>query len=457
MYSPNSDSDPLPLPNAVMMRSALPVYISGWGRTPRVHASGYDIESFEEILPLLQKETGDIIVHALGRSYGDSSLSRNVILTRRMNAILNFDPDTGIVTCESGVSLSDLIDVFLPRGWFLTVTPGTKFITVGGAIAGDVHGKNHHRAGCFSKSVIRMDVLIPSGRIITCSSENHRDLFLATCGGMGLTGVILSAAFQLQPVQSAFINQEIIKCENLSETIEAFSQYHHKTYSVAWIDCLSQGKQMGRSLLMVGEHATSGRLRLPEIRGHCVPFDVPGFFLNSYSVSLFNALYYAKTRRRYISNTVSLNAFFYPLDAILQWNRMYGKNGFTQYQLVLPLESSHAGLKAILTRIARSGLGSFLAVLKLFGPGNKNYLSFPLKGFTLALDFKMVNRLLPLLDELDRIVLDHGGRIYLSKDVRMKPETFQKSYPDLDRFREIRRYYGAATRFNSLQSRRLEI
>ena len=457
MCSPNSDSGPLPLRDTVLTRPALPVFISGWGRTPRIHASGYDIESFEEILPLLKQETGDFIVHALGRSYGDSSLSRNVILTRRLNAILNFDPDTGIVICESGVSLFDLIDVFLPRGWFLSVTPGTKFITVGGAIAGDVHGKNHHKTGCFSTSVIRMDVLVPSGQIITCSPQTHRELFLATCGGMGLTGVILSAELQLQPVQSAFIDQEIIKCRNLWETIDTFHQYHLSTYSVAWIDCLSQGNAMGRSLLMVGEHAQSGRLRLPEIRRHSVPFDVPGICLNPYSVSLFNAIYYAKTRRQHISNTVSLNTFFYPLDAILQWNRIYGKNGFTQYQMVLPLESSHAGLKAILTRIARSGMGSFLAVLKLFGPTNENYLSFPLKGFTLALDFKMVSRLLPLLNELDRIVLDHDGRIYLSKDVRMKSETFQKSYPDLEKFREIRRHYGATTQFNSLQSRRLEI
>ncbi len=438
---------------------ALPVFISGWGRTPRIHASGYEVELPEEILSLLQMETGggDLIVHAMGRSYGDSSLSRNVVLTRRLNAILNFDPNTGIGVCESGVSLSDLIDVFLPRGWFLSVTPGTKYITVGGAIASDVHGKNHHKAGCFSTSVIGMDVLVPSGQIITCSPQTHRDLFRATCGGMGLTGVILSAVLKLQQVQSAFIDQEIIKCRNLWETIEAFHQYNLSTYSVAWIDCLSQGKDLGRSLLMVGEHAQSGRLRLPEIRRQSVPFDIPGICLNPYSVSLFNALYYAKARQQHISNTVSLNTFFYPLDAVLDWNRMYGKNGFTQYQIVLPLESSHAGMKAILTRIARSGLGSFLAVLKLFGPENENYLSFPLKGFTLALDFKMVSFLLPLLDELDRIVLDHAGRIYLSKDVRMKPETFQKSYPGLEKFRQIRRRYGATTRFNSLQSKRLEI
>lgn len=441
----------------MMTKSALPVFISGWGRTPRIHASGYEIESFEEISPLIRQETGDFIVHAMGRSYGDSSLSRNVILTRRWNAILSFDPNTGIVTCESGVTLAELMDVFLPRGWFLSVTPGTKFITVGGAIAGDVHGKNHHKAGCFSTSVLRMDVLVPDGRIMTCSSQANRQLFLATCGGMGLTGVILSATFQLQPVQSAFIDQEIIKCQNLRETIDAFHQHDLSTYSVAWIDCLSQGKDLGRSLLMVGEHAQSGRLRLPDNRNLSVPFNVPGICLNRYSISLFNTLYYAKTRRAHIWNTVSLNSFFYPLDAVLNWNRMYGKNGFTQYQMVLPLESSHVGMKVILTRIARSGMGSFLAVLKLFGAANENYLSFPLKGFTLALDFKMSLPLLPLLDELDRIVLDHAGRIYLSKDVRMKPEIFRDTYPNLEKFREIRRRYGAVNRFNSLQSRRLEI
>jgi len=428
--------------------------LTGWGRYPRIQAVGHSFETVER-LRSCQKKAGDYIVYAMGRSYGDSALNERVILTRRFNKILGFDPREGIVTCESGVTLSELIEVFLPRGWFLSVTPGTKFITAGGAVASDVHGKNHHKAGCFSECVRSFDLMLPDGEVVHCSREENQDLFLATCGGMGLTGVILTVSFGLQPVRSAYIRETVIRCRNLKEIFSLFEEKTGVTYSVAWIDCLAKGENIGRSVLMLGEHAESGRLNPPSIKPCSVPFDMPGACLNKYSVSLFNQLYYYKSPSFVEGRLVPLDTFFYPLDKISQWNRIYGRRGFTQYQLVLPMEASYEGLKIMLERIASSGLGSFLGVLKLFGPQNENYLSFPMEGYTLALDFKLQSALFPLLDELDRIVLDHGGRLYLTKDVRMTRDVFIKGYPRWREFAELREKRGMKDKFNSLQSKRL--
>lgn len=430
--------------------------LSGWGRYPRIPVEGYAFQDVKALREYLAGE-GDCIVHGLGRSYGDSALNSNVLFSRRLNLILDFDPETGIVTCESGVSLKELIDVFLPRGWFLSVTPGTRFITVGGAIASDVHGKNHHKAGCFSDCVLSFELMLPDGSVVRCSREENRELFRATCGGMGLTGVILAATFRLQPVRSGYIRETIFRAGNLEEIFALFEQYRSATYSVAWIDCLAGGSHLGRSLLMLGEHADSGRPDLPSAKRYSVPFDFPGFSLNRISVSLFNSVYYRISPAPVEGRWVHLDGFFYPLDAVLNWNRMYGRSGFTQYQLVLPKESSFEGLKTLLKRIGQSGLGSFLAVLKLFGPANENYLSFPMEGYTLALDFKIQKKLFPLLDELDHIVVDHGGRLYLAKDVRMPRNVFRRGYPQWEKFAVLREVFEMNRKFNSLQSERLGV
>ncbi|MFZ5571902.1 MAG: FAD-binding protein [Thermodesulfobacteriota bacterium] len=429
--------------------------LSGWGRYPVVDAKTKSFEAVEELSALL-RETDECIVHAMGRSYGDSALNRQVIATRRFNKLVAFDPQSGVVTCESGVTLAELIHIFLPRGWFLSVTPGTRLISVGGAVAGDVHGKNHHKDGCFSACVESLELMVADGRVFSCSRTENRELFLATCGGMGLTGVILTVRLKLKPVKSAYIRESVIRCRNLAEVFAAFEQHRSTTYSVAWIDCLAGGFHKGRSVLMLGEHADTGRRRLPWTQRLTVPLDFPGSCLNRHTVRLFNGLYY-RSRPAHVENRlVPLEPFFYPLDQVANWNRMYGRRGFTQYQLVLPLQSSFDGLTEILSRIAESGLGSFLAVLKLFGPENDNYLSFPMEGYTLALDFKIERRLFPFLDELDRIVLGHGGRLYLSKDVRMRPEVFLKGYPRYGRFAELRARYGME-KFSSLQSKRLGV
>jgi FAD/FMN-containing dehydrogenase len=274
---------------------------------------------------------------------------------------------------------------------------------------------------------------------------------------MGLTGIILEAVIRLQPVESAYIRETVIRCGNLEEAFERFEQEFATSYSVAWIDCLARGKNQGKSVLMLGEHAESGKLDCPAEKRIAVPFSSPAFLLNRSTVSLFNYLYYSRQPEFVEGRLTSLNAFFYHLDKIGCWNRMYGAAGFTQYQLVLPMKASKEGLRAILSRVADAGMGSFLAVLKLFGAANSNYLSFPMSGYTLALDFKIQPKLFPFLEELDRIVLDYGGRLYLAKDVRMSPAVFRKGYPQWEKFAEIREKYGMSPKFNSLQSERLGV
>jgi FAD/FMN-containing dehydrogenase len=346
-------------------------------------------------------------------------------------------------------------------------------VTVGGAIACDVHGKNHHLDGSFSDHVHSFTLCLASGDYIECAPHHNRELFLATCGGMGLTGVIYAARIQLRPIASAYIEQTTFKTANLSDTLALFDAHHNAPYSVAWIDCLASGDQLGRSLLMLGQHAeassetSQANQASPATQNQAnplvahqdgalsMPFYAPSFALNPFSVKVFNQLYYHKVRGQQTHNTVHYQPFFYPLDGIKQWNRLYGKAGFCQYQFVIPYAAGLAALTQILTKIAQSKRGSFLAVLKVFGEGNANYLSFPMRGYTLALDFKFDATLLDFLTELDHMVLEFGGRVYLTKDARMSEDTFKQSYPHWHDFQNVRAQYGALDKFQSLQSKRL--
>ena len=427
-----------------------------WGNYPKVDNTVYKFD-VQETLQQIINEHDELIAYGNGRSYGDSALSKNLIYVKPYNYFLDFDNKSGILHCQAGVLLSEILEVFVPRGWFLSVTPGTRLITVGGAIASDVHGKNHHVVGSFSDCVVEFQMVLPNGEVIICSHEENSVFFKATCGGMGLTGVIQDAKIKLQSINSSIINQVTIKTKNLKETFEAFEQYKGYTYSVAWIDCLAKGDSLGRCLLMIGEHANDGNFVYDSKSKASIPFEFPSFALNNFSIKAFNFFYYAKSKDGVSKQKVGINNFFYPLDAIGSWNRIYGKNGFTQYQFVLPLEKSYEGLEKILAKIANSGKGSFLAVLKLFGKGNANWLSFPMEGYTLALDFKIEPGLFELLDGLDKIVLEHGGRFYLAKDVRVSKETFEVGYKEIDKFRELREMYKMDKKFNSLQSKRVRI
>lgn len=431
--------------------------ITNWNNFPVVEAREISFDYEREIALKLAQSS---IPHGNGRCYGDASLSSDVVNTLRYDKVVAFDEVNGIITCQSGLLLSDLLQIIVPRGWFLPVTPGTKFITIGGAVASDVHGKNHHVDGSFSRHIVSMSLLTGTGGTIICSRDVYPDLFWATCGGMGLTGIILEVKFKLKRIHTSFIRQRQIKARNLEHVMTLFDENMGYTYSVAWIDCLKSGKNFGRSILMVGEHAVqdevvSEKTLIPKEKAlFTVPFYFPSFVLNGFSVKMFNALYYLKNYKNIMDSVGHYDSFFYPLDSILSWNKIYGKKGFVQYQFVLPLEASKKGLVDILTRINRHGTGSFLAVLKLFGKQN-DLISFPMEGYTLALDFPIRPGLFEFLDELDTIVADYGGRIYLSKDARMKNEIFWKTYPRATEFRDILQKYDPDNRFVSRLSQRL--
>lgn len=424
--------------------------VTNWGKYPVVKTNFHVTSDLEEIVKVIKKSTS-IIARGNGRSYGDNSLnSNNILSTLRLNKFLSFDRDKGIFECESGVILSDILDVIVPEGYFLPVTPGTKLITVGGAIGSDVHGKNNHSEGCFGDYLIDFNIITQDGEIKKCSREENSDLFWNTIGGMGLTGIIISAKFTLKKIQTAYINQKVLKAENLEEIFKFFEECENWTYSVAWIDCLQKGNRMGRSILMVGEHANLSELPT-QWKGNPlqtkkkfklnVPFDFPSFVLNTWSVKIFNFLYYLKQRKKIVSNVVDYDTFFYPLDAINNWNRIYGKNGFIQYQFIIPKKVGKEGMTEILKTIAKSGQGSFLAVLKLYKKGNlKAHNSFPIDGYSLALDFKINKKLPFLVKELDEIVEHYGGRIYLAKDSMSKKTLIDYvKVPETGKFNSIQR------------------
>lgn len=436
--------------------------ISNWGNYPVIQANESSFSNINELRMNLHN-SGKGIARGNGRCYGDASLADTVFSTLKFNHILDFNAFQGIIDVESGITLDSILDFIVPQAWFLPVTPGTKYITVGGAVASDVHGKNHHTDGCFRQYVLEMDVMMEDGTLITCSNNKYADLFNATCGGMGLTGIITRVKFQLKKIETAYIKQKMIKAKNLNEIIELLERYSSYTYSVAWIDCLKSGDAFGRSILMLGEHARveelplklqKSPLQLTKKKLLNLPFFLPSILLNRLTISIFNFLYYHKMWKREINNIVAYEPFFYPLDAIQNWNRGYGKNGFVQYQFVLPLESRE-GLVKILKKIGSNGHASFLAVLKIFGEDD-NLISFPVQGYTLALDIPIRSNLLPFLDELDELVLHYKGKIYLSKDARMKPNVFFESYPHAQKFISIIQKYSPL-KFISLQSIRLKI
>jgi decaprenylphospho-beta-D-ribofuranose 2-oxidase len=427
--------------------------LQGWGRYPVLEGAVQAPASHGALAALLTAPaTPPLIARGLGRSYGDSALAPLVVSSAARAMLLGFDEHSGVLSCEAGVSLAEILAVVVPRGWFLPVTPGTRFVTVGGAIASDVHGKNHHLHGCFSAHLHELELMLADGSVVRCSAALRPELFRATCGGMGLTGIILSARLQLRPMPSSQIEQRTLRAPSLEAVCALFEAHADSTYSVAWIDCLSRGAALGRSLLMLGEHGAPGADAAPP-RRLSVPCDGPASLLNRYTMRAFNTLYYHAPRP--LQQRLHYEKFFYPLDGVAHWNRLYGRHGFVQYQCVLPDVAGVAGLRALLAVIADSGRGSFLAVLKRLGAHNGNYLSFPLAGYTLALDFKVEAALFPLLERLDALVLDYGGRLYLAKDSRMSAATFQRSYPQQAAFQRVRAEVGALGHFASMQSERI--
>lgn len=425
--------------------------ISGWGGYPVEDAQIEWPRSASDCRALLG---APLIARGRGRSYGDSANAARVLQTRHLDHFLAFDSQTGSLTAQAGVTIREILSLVVPAGWFLPVVPGTSHVTLGGAIASDVHGKNHHGAGTFGQHVESLRLMLGTGDEVTASPTQRPDLFHATCGGMGLTGVILQATLRLKRLPSSQLMQTTLKARCLEQALEQFEAHSQATYAVAWIDCLSTGPDLGRSVLMLAEHADEGPLEYVPKRMGSAPVHAPAALLNPLTMRAFNTAYYARARHGSV-RSASLSSFFFPLDAIDDWNRLYGRPGFVQYQFVVPRERGAAHMRLILERIARSGLGSFLAVLKEFGSGNDHLLSFPMRGYTLALDFKMRPGVIELLRALDDMVVGTGGRVYLTKDAVMREASFKAGYPRWREFESVRHRYGAIGRFASSQSRRL--
>ncbi|MFK4511790.1 FAD-binding oxidoreductase [Bradyrhizobium daqingense] len=434
--------------------------VSGWGRFPVVDSDVLRPRSFAAVGEAVAAGT---IARGNGRAYGDAAIGtvRTVTMTG-FDRVRSFDPATGRIRLEAGVLLADLIETFGPRGFLPFVVPGTRFVSIGGAVAADVHGKNHHCEGGFGRYVDSILLRTGQGEVIEASREQNSDAFFATIGGMGLTGIILEATMRLRTVETGWIRERVICASDLDAAMRALDAGDSATYSVAWIDCVARGKDLGRSLIYLGEHAgkdelTEGAAAFPvgKDSGLGVPVDLPAMTLNRYSIRAFNEMYYRMgARRAGGSRVVSLYPYFFPLDSIADWNRIYGRRGFLQHQCVIPEAGARDVLGEILERVARRGDASFLAVLKKLGQGD-GILSFPLPGYTLALDFPVRGDILNFLDEIDRLVVAAGGRLYLAKDARQSRATFAAGYPALQRFNAIRKSLDPAGNIRSKLSQRL--
>jgi decaprenylphospho-beta-D-ribofuranose 2-oxidase len=438
--------------------------ISGWGRYP-VADSELRTPSNREGARAVMRDADTVIARGNGRSYGDASIGVGMTLSMLgLDRMVQFDPCTALLRVEAGVLLSDVLATFLPLGFFPAVVPGTQYVTIGGAIAADVHGKNHHKEGGFGDHVLQLVLTTGSGEIVSASREENSELFWATVGGMGLTGTILEATIRLRRIETGWIRQTTVVADDLAAAMATLKAAADVTYTVAWIDCVAKGSRLGRSLIFLGEHASRKDLEAEQAKNPFplpgdpklfVPFDFPGFALNHFHLATFNEAYFrVNARKAGASCMAPVGRYFFPLDGIAAWNRIYGRRGFVQHQCVIPDATAASAIAEMLDRIARRGGASFLAVLKKLGR-SRGSLSFPIEGYTLALDFPFSPSLLGFLDDLDRIVVDAGGRLYLAKDARQSRKTFDAGYQNADRFRQFRRLLDGSGKVRSHLSDRL--
>ena len=441
----------------------------GWGRTAPTHATVVHPHSPDAAAEIVASvgERG-IVARGLGRGYGDCAQNAGglVVDGPSLSGLLDLDWEHGRVRVRAGTSLDDLMRWLVPLGWFVPVTPGTRMVTVGGAIAADIHGKNHHVKGTFAQHVERLTLLDGRGGIREVTPESDPEVFRATAGGMGLTGVILDATVRMTPIGSSLITVDTDRTADLDEVmqlmVEGDADYE---YSVAWIDLIATGRNMGRSILQRGRFASAEEVasagvtdpyRYSPKQLPSPPDLFPSGLLNRLTVRAFNELWYRKAPACRRDELQTIEQFFHPLDMVAEWNRIYGPRGFLQWQFVVPDEAGEV-VRTAVDRLSSSGVSSFLAVLKRFGPANEHYLSFPRQGWTLALDIPVVSGLDRLLDELDTQVVEAGGAVYLAKDSRVRPELVPLMYPQLEQWRSVRDELDPEGRFRSDLARRLRL
>lgn len=436
--------------------------LAGWGNYPVAESYTLNPRDTDDAKDDIKR--GEVIARGLGRSYGDQAVNENnfVAICTKLNHFLHWDEQEGILECEAGVSLEEIITYFGKKGWLPMICPGTKFVTVGGAIANDIHGKAHHIDGSFVNCVLSFTILLADGTVVEASRSENTDLFWANFGGLGLLGVILKARLRLRKIETTYFKQKSIVIKNLDHMLEALDQYDHEyNYSVAWIDALAKGSKLGGGVLTLGNAAKLNelpeKLKAEPLKLHktsklAVPFFLPSFALNGLTVRMLNRVI------AFVQNSpkefVHYEKFFFPLDAINNWNKGYGKRGFIQYQFVIPEDNGKKNLTEILELIAGSGCTPFLNVFKRMGEG-QGILSFPFKGYTLAIDFPVTKELLAFTPKLDAKVLAAGGRLYLGKDALLHESTFKAMYPQHTEWMAIKRKYDPDNRFSSNISRRL--
>lgn len=451
------------VPSTRVSGSAPTTRLAGWGANLRVDCAVAEPSSPMDVAKVL--DTAGSISRGLGRSYGDCAINAGgqVLRTTSMDRFLSFDPVTGVLVCEAGASLESIIAVFASQGWFPMITPGTKFVTVGGCIANDIHGKAHHAQGCFVNCVESMTVLLASGDVVTASRTENADLFWASFGGMGLLGVILTATIYLRKIETTYFHQKSIKARNLDEMMAVLAENDHAyPYSVATLDVFGTGANLGRGVLTVGDHVTREQLP-PNLAADplavsgppkiTVPFELPDFTLNPVTMRMVNAV--IQQIQSSAAPIGHYESFFYPLDKVAEWNRGYGKRGFTQYQFVIPFADGEKQMRKILNVILSSGQLPFLNVLKRLGKESGGTLSFPKEGWTFAIDFPIRAETEALTHRLDAMVIEAGGRIYLGKDSFIDAANFRTMYPEVDQWLAVKAKYDPRNVFTSNLGRRV--
>ena len=426
--------------------------IKSWAKSYSGNYLFYQPRSIDEIKTLLTKHK-KLISSGGFRSYGDSAISEVIINSKYFNKIINFNEETGVLRAESGITIDEMIKFLLPKGWFLKVTPGTKFATLGGCIASDVHGKEHHLEGCFSENLVKLKLLINKEEVIELNKSSHPDLFQATCGGMGLTGFIIEAEIKCKKIKSSKIIFNKIINYNIDEVFSCFEKFMGSNYSVAWLDT-KKNKNNFKSVFIHGEFCENSKLSLNNNLIFKIPFNIK--IINNLSIKIFNYLYFFWNSLSIKKGKISYENFFYPLDKVKDWNKLYGKDGFLQYQFIVPKEIAKEAILEVLDYLNKVNYLSSLAVLKLHGKKNSNFISFPISGYSLALDFPYSNKINLILTELDKIVSKFKGRVYLTKDSRLTSYFFKKFYFQFEEIIKVRKKYSIFN-FSSNQSKRTGI